>query len=341
MYAVLYAEGRRGQARCVFRGKIPEDLKLLVSEQYQDPSPENATWQYVRPRVAVLRPRDQKSTGTARGASLASAQKAPGLTQVYLKFVSANPCKFSCEVTFPEEEDQLRRKRAQEIMPGYSGNTEEQKVPFKQKIAKEVDEMVRDEGRAKSFLGVVRSVKELKQNRGHSGSNKEVDFIQRNVEKAEQAHPRIKETNLITKIETQRNRAENAKLKRKIIEIETNKFKVLQLQKWDLLRAKRQEFSEIVAEERRQQKFKRDWTRMANTRRMLGEIYDLFMERRHQVLLHRHRVKMATRIQKAYRRWYARRVENASDPNARHRLKIHNAMTVFTVHIHDHTQASA
>ena len=49
-------------------------------------------------------------------------------------------------------------------MPGYngSGSTEEQKVPFKQKIAKEVDDMVRDEGRAKSFLGVVRSVKELK-----------------------------------------------------------------------------------------------------------------------------------------------------------------------------------
>lgn len=226
-------------------------------------------------------------------------------------------------------------------MPGYNGNTEEQKVPFKQKIAKEVDDMVRDEGRAKSFLGVVRSVKELKQNRGNTSVNKEVDFVQRNVERAEQAHPRIKETNLITKIETQRNRAENAKLKRKIIEIETNKFKVLQLQKWDLLRAKRQEFSEIVAEERRQQKFKRDWAQMANTRRILGEIYDLFMERRHQVLLHNYRVKMAKRIQRAYRRWYQRRVENALDPNARHRLKIHNAMTVFTAHIHDHTQVYA
>ena len=58
LYAVLYAEGRRGQARCVFRGKIPADLKLLVSEQYQDPSPDNATWQFTRPRVAVFRPRE-------------------------------------------------------------------------------------------------------------------------------------------------------------------------------------------------------------------------------------------------------------------------------------------
>ena len=65
------------------------------------------------------------------------------------------------------------------------------------------------------------------------------------------------------------------------------------------------------------------------------------MERRHQVLLHNYRVKMAKRIQKAYRRWYESRVENATDPNARHRFKIRNAMTVFTVHIHDHSKESA
>ena len=52
---------------------------------------------------------------------------------------------------------------------------------------------------------------------------------------------------------------ENAKLKRKIIEVESTKFKVLQLNRWDLLRAKKEEFREIVAEERRQQRFKRWW----------------------------------------------------------------------------------
>ena len=58
---VLYAEGRRGPAKCVFRGKIPDDLKLLVSETHQDPSPENATWVLNRPRAALFRPREQKS----------------------------------------------------------------------------------------------------------------------------------------------------------------------------------------------------------------------------------------------------------------------------------------
>ena len=58
---VLYAEGRRGAAKCVFRGKIPDDLKLLVSEMHQDPSPENATWVFNRPRAALFRPREQKS----------------------------------------------------------------------------------------------------------------------------------------------------------------------------------------------------------------------------------------------------------------------------------------
>ena len=31
---VLYAEGRRGPAKCIFRGRIPSDLKLLVSETH-------------------------------------------------------------------------------------------------------------------------------------------------------------------------------------------------------------------------------------------------------------------------------------------------------------------
>ena len=83
--------------------------------------------------------------------------------------------------------------------------------------------------------------------------------MQRNVERTEQSHPRVRENNLLTKIETYKNRLENAKLKRKIIEQESTKFKVLQLNRWDLLRAKKQEFREIVAEERRQQRFKRWW----------------------------------------------------------------------------------
>ena len=69
----------------------------------------------------------------------------------------------------------------------------------------------------------------------------------------------MKETNLLTKIENYKNRLENAKLKRKIIEIESTKFKVLQLNRWELLRAKKEEFRGIVAEERRQQRFKRTW----------------------------------------------------------------------------------
>ena len=69
----------------------------------------------------------------------------------------------------------------------------------------------------------------------------------------------MKETNLLTKVETYKSRLENAKLKRKIMEAESTKFKVLQLNRWDLLRAKREEFRQIVAEERREQRFKRTW----------------------------------------------------------------------------------
>ena len=83
--------------------------------------------------------------------------------------------------------------------------------------------------------------------------------MQRNVERTEQAHPRVRENNLLTKIETYKNRLEEAKRKRKIIEVESTKFKVLQLNRWDLLRAKKEEFREIVAEERRQQRFKHWW----------------------------------------------------------------------------------
>ena len=145
------------------------------------------------------------------------------------------------------------------MISGYGQQGEETKLPFKQKIAKEVDDMVHDEDRAQSFLGTVKGVKAQKQNRNKSSGGREVDFVQRNVERTEQAHPRVRENNLLTKIETYKARLENAKLKRKIIEVESTKFKVLQLNRWDLLRAKKEEFREIVAEERRQQRFKRWW----------------------------------------------------------------------------------
>ena len=83
--------------------------------------------------------------------------------------------------------------------------------------------------------------------------------MQRNVAQTELAHPKVKENVLLTKIESVKNRLENAKLKRKVMEEESTKFKVLQLNRWDLLRAKKEEFRGIVAEERRQQKFTREW----------------------------------------------------------------------------------
>ena len=65
-------------------------------------------------------------------------------------------------MTFPEEEEHQRRKRNQELVSGYGQHGEDSKLPFKQKIAKEVDGMVHDEDRAQEFLGAVKSVKTLK-----------------------------------------------------------------------------------------------------------------------------------------------------------------------------------
>ena len=335
---VLYAEGRRGPAKCVFRGKIPDDLLLLVSETHQDPSPENATWTFTRPRAALFRPREQKSAPVAK-ASASSGPKQQALAHLFFKFTSAEDAKFSCEVTFPEEEEHQRRRRAQEPVGGYGHHGEEAKAPFKQKIAREVDDMVHDEDRAEAYLAQVKGVKALKQDRNRSAAGRETDFVQRNVERAEQAHPRAREAQLLTQVEAYKTRLENAKLKRKIIEQESTKFKVLQLNRWELLRAKKAEFREIVAEERKQQAFTRRWIQMAATRTAVGKIYAAFLEHRHQVFLHRYRVRMATRIQKA---WARRRTARAGrDPAGRLRLTTRNALNVFAMHGHEDARSRA
>ena len=115
---VLYAEGRRGPAKCILRGKIPDDLQLLVSETHQEPTQENATWTFNRPRVALFRPREQKSAPAAK-VTASSGAKQQVLTQLFFKFVSAEDAKFSCEVTFPEEEENQRRKKHAETVSGY------------------------------------------------------------------------------------------------------------------------------------------------------------------------------------------------------------------------------
>ena len=57
--AILYASDRKGPCRISFEKLY--DIKIYISEKYQDPAADNATWTYLKPvKFIYLQPQDIK-----------------------------------------------------------------------------------------------------------------------------------------------------------------------------------------------------------------------------------------------------------------------------------------
>ena len=83
---------------------------MYASEIYQDPNEENHTWVIDRPRIIIFNLKDTKAqtqSKTRNNNDLANRT----FGSLYLKFISITDCAFSTEVTFPEEEDYIRRRK--------------------------------------------------------------------------------------------------------------------------------------------------------------------------------------------------------------------------------------
>ena len=112
---LIQADGRRGQCKLVIRGKIPSELRLYASEIYTDPTEDNCTWVFNRPRVVTFDLKDTKSATTQtidKGNN--GEERTKTFNQIYLKFETITDCCFNTEVTFPEQDDLIRRKRKAE-----------------------------------------------------------------------------------------------------------------------------------------------------------------------------------------------------------------------------------
>ena len=128
---------------------------------------------------------------------------------LFIKFESATDCKFSTIITFPEEEDLLRRKRLAEradqsmLNRDVKGNEQEDENEepmdnsrfvvashFKKKMAKEVKDIVSDSIAADQFLKSVALKKRERKKRNIRASilnstnpdKQEVDFIKYNID---------------------------------------------------------------------------------------------------------------------------------------------------------------
>lgn len=66
--AQLNASERKGTV-CIVFSKI-YDLKILISEKFKNPQPENASWIFNMPtKCLILKPKDQKSLSKAKKVS--------------------------------------------------------------------------------------------------------------------------------------------------------------------------------------------------------------------------------------------------------------------------------
>lgn len=211
---LIQAEGRRGYCKLKIRGKISDALVLYASEIYQDPTAENCTWTVHKPRTFSFNLKDTKSSqinsikaknNTIVGGETSSKDKTFG--SIYIKFESILDCAFSTEVTFPEEDDWLRRKanaeKANESVLDRNVpketepyQDEEKKnslvaaTQFKKKMAREIKGMVDDKFAASNFLENVQNIKYDRKRRNlhemitnsTNPDKEEVDYIRSNID---------------------------------------------------------------------------------------------------------------------------------------------------------------
>ena len=101
----------------VMRGKLPDDFKIYASEIYQDPTELNSSWIIERPGRVV-----SFNMSQAKSMQMNSRQKKSNngdgkqfiFSNLFLKFESMEDCQFIAIITFPDEEELVRRKKLAE-----------------------------------------------------------------------------------------------------------------------------------------------------------------------------------------------------------------------------------
>ena len=129
-----------------------------------------------------------------------------------MKFESVTDCVFGTEVTFPEEEDFHRRRRAAEqanvaslLAPRSNNKEKDVSVPgklvpatqFKKKMKQEVQEIIEDKYAAREFLYNVSKTKNERRKRNLydmiakslNPEKKEIDFIRANINELYEVMP--------------------------------------------------------------------------------------------------------------------------------------------------------
>ena len=108
LMAYVDAEHRTGAVRFYFRGRIPKDLNVHISENYMTVNETNATWSYVQPSVFTLLPRDQNILNPSKQTD----KDGKKFQVLYLSLqTSQEDAKFSIQVNFPDEEEYERRRK--------------------------------------------------------------------------------------------------------------------------------------------------------------------------------------------------------------------------------------
>ena len=114
LQCIVQAEGRRGSIKIVLRGKLPNDFKIFASDIYQDPTELNSSWIIDKPtKIVTFNPALSKAfQQNSRQRKVHNGDTKQLMFQnLFIKFESAEDFQFSVIVTFPDEEELIRRKK--------------------------------------------------------------------------------------------------------------------------------------------------------------------------------------------------------------------------------------
>jgi len=84
---------------------LPSDFQIYISDTYQYPDEKNAAFVLKRFKNAELKP-SELFKGDEKNLLLAKS----GFDVLFFKFDCLEGCKFKLEITFPQEDDNQRRK---------------------------------------------------------------------------------------------------------------------------------------------------------------------------------------------------------------------------------------
>ena len=283
---------------------VPSDFMLIVSEKFTDPTERNGTWVLPKQRHIILDPKDLQKGRPKIGPGAGK----PTFKNLYLKFECSVGLRFTLHVSFPEQDEVIRR-RNQFSLSDTNGDFNRNTSQIKQMLNTQVDEFVGDPPKCRTFLA---KIADLQRSKYLARSEKGIDIVQENVKEMGLNTMEAKRLGLEQKIIYNALHQEEVKTRKEQQDLDGYKKANFMVLRWEFLKAIKKELEHETKEKVAVSFQTFTWVKMIEIYLLLKKVMAKFEQRKHEAALERLRHKKQRYIRKMWRRFLARRDRTTS-----------------------------